>query len=92
MACANQEKGLAAESECELICDGCGRCVVDAPEGLIQIKNNLAVIDYTKNDLASPVAIERCPTGAILWLDAARGTVKGQEAKRVIRQQPLPLG
>jgi Na+-translocating ferredoxin:NAD+ oxidoreductase RNF subunit RnfB len=92
VACANREKGPAAESECELICDGCGRCVVDAPEGLIQIKNNLAVIDYTRNDLASPIAIERCPTGAIVWLDDKRGALKGHEARRVIRQQPLPLG
>lgn len=92
VACANQEKGPAAESECELICDGCGRCVVDAPEGLIQIKNNLAVIDYTRNELGSPVAIERCPTGAIVWLDAMQGAVKGREARPVLRQQPLPPG
>ena len=31
--------------------------------------NNLAVIDYDNNVLASPEAVGRFPTGAIVWLD-----------------------
>ena len=50
-------------------CTGCGRCAVDAPEGLIAIRDSLAVIDYSRNALASRLAIERCPTGAIVWLE-----------------------
>jgi Fe-S-cluster-containing hydrogenase component 2 len=92
VACSNKEKGPEALSECEVICDGCGRCVMDAPPGLISIKDNLAVIDYTKNELASRVPTQRCPTGAIVWLDEKRGPVKGREARRVLRQEPLPIG
>ena len=67
------------------------RCAADAPEGLITIENNLAVVDYAKNDLASRVAIERCPTGAIVWLDKRQGALKGLEARKVVRKEPLPV-
>ena len=39
--------------------------------------------------LASPLAVERCPTGAIVWLDDA-GPRKGMEAKKIIRKEALP--
>jgi electron transport complex protein RnfB len=89
VACKNLEKGEKAEKECIVACNGCGRCAMDAPESLISIVDNLAVIDVSKNKLASPVAIERCPTGAIVWLQD--GVLKGREAVRVIRKNPLPV-
>jgi len=92
VACANLDRGDAAEAECELTCNACGRCVVDAAPGLIEIKNNLAVIDYAKNDLASLTAIERCPTGAIIWLSEDGRTVKGAKAVKVLHQEALPIG
>lgn len=90
VACKNLDEGEKALADCEVACTGCARCAADAPEGLICIKKNLAVIDYTKNSLASPVAIQRCPTGAIVWLEKAT-TLKGQAAKRIIRKDPLPI-
>jgi len=93
VACKNLEKGDEAEAECEVICTACERCVVDSPEGLISIQHNLAVIDYEKNKLASKVAIERCPTGAIVWFDKKGGGYQvGKDAKKVIRKQALPIG
>jgi RnfABCDGE-type electron transport complex B subunit len=92
VACKNQEQGDQAEAECQVVCTACGRCAQDAPEGLIEIRDNLAVVDYRKNALASRVAIERCPTGAIVWLDDRQGALKGRDAKRVVRREPLPLG
>ncbi|MDM8561015.1 RnfABCDGE type electron transport complex subunit B [Candidatus Parabeggiatoa sp. HSG14] len=91
VACKSLDFGDKAEADCEVGCTTCGRCVADAPEGLITLKKNLAVIDYSKNDLASKIAIERCPTGAIVWLDKKK-TVKGLDAKKVIRMEPLPRG
>lgn len=90
VACKNLLHGDAAEAECEVACNACERCAVDSPEGLIEIKNNLAVINYDKNYLASPVAIERCPTGAIVWLDNEIA-VKGSKAKKIVRTQALPV-
>lgn len=91
VACKSLQKGEAAEAECEVACNGCGRCAADAPEGLIRIVNNLAVVDYSKNRLATPDPIMRCPTGAIVWIDEKKGPVKGAEAKRVTRKSPLPV-
>jgi Na+-translocating ferredoxin:NAD+ oxidoreductase RNF subunit RnfB len=92
VACNNKETGAAAEAECAVICDGCGRCAVDAPEGLVRMQDNLAVVDYDKNQLATRIAIERCPTGAIVWIDEKQGVQKGVKAKKIIRRQALPLG
>ena len=92
VACKNQEKGDEAEAECEVICTACERCAVDAPEGLIKITDNLAVIDYSKNKLASAVAIERCPTGAIVWISKSGEAIKGKDSKKVIRKEALPVG
>ena len=69
VACKNLEKGDEPKAECKVVCTACERCVVDSPEGLITIKNNLAVINYDENSLASPLTVERCPTGAIIWFD-----------------------
>jgi Na+-translocating ferredoxin:NAD+ oxidoreductase RNF subunit RnfB len=70
--CRNLLEGDAAERVCRVACTGCGKCVLDAAPGLIEIRNGLAVVDYTRNDLASPAATVRCPTGAIVWVDGAQ--------------------
>ncbi|MEZ5276894.1 MAG: (Fe-S)-binding protein [Opitutaceae bacterium] len=90
VACKSLAEGDEALADCEVACTGCARCAADAPDGLITIRNNLAVIDYSKNRLASPLPIQRCPTGAIVWLEKNTVT-KGAAAKRIIRQEPLPI-
>lgn len=90
VACRNEDDGDAAEAACEVACTACGRCAVDAAEGLIHMERNLATIDYNKNDIASRIAIERCPTGAIVWLEGDHIS-KGKAAKKIIRSQPLPV-
>ena len=93
VACNSRDFGEEAEAECEVMCTACGRCAMDSPEGLIEIRHNLATIDYGKNGLASPVAIERCPTGAIVWYDAEGKTyTKGRDAKKIVRKEALPVG
>lgn len=93
VACKSEDFGEAAEAECEVMCTACGRCAMDSPEGLITITRNLATVDYTKNALASQIAIERCPTGAIVWYDAKGRTVtKGRDAKKIVRREALPVG
>jgi len=89
IACRNHDLEDEATAHCDVVCTACGRCVADAPEGLITLHNNLAVIDYEKSALASRVAIERCPTGAILWLDKDRAH-RGMDARKVTRKEPLP--
>jgi Na+-translocating ferredoxin:NAD+ oxidoreductase RNF subunit RnfB len=90
LACRNESDGDTAEAACEVACTACGRCVVDAAPNLIRLENNLVAIDYEKNHLANRQAIERCPTGAIVWLEGDRGS-KGKAAKKIIRIQPLSV-
>ena len=67
--CKSLLEGEAAEELCRVACTGCGKCVQDAAPGLIEIKNGLAVIDYSRNELAALEATRRCPTGAIVWIE-----------------------
>jgi H+/Na+-translocating ferredoxin:NAD+ oxidoreductase subunit B len=67
--CKSLIEGDLAESKCSVACTACARCVVDSPPEVIEIVNNLAVINYEKNELTAPLATKRCPTGAIVWLD-----------------------
>ena len=92
VACKNQEKGDEAEADCAVVCTACGLCAADAPEGLITMVDNLAVVDYTRNRLASPLAIQRCPTGAIVWLEDEAVITKGKQARKIVRKNPLPVG
>lgn len=87
VACRSLEEGDELLADCEVACTACGRCAMDAP-GLIQMQNNLPVIDYS-GEHETRVPIERCPTGAIVWLDPASGTVKGAAARKIVRKKAL---
>jgi ferredoxin len=67
--CRNLLSGDAAEAVCSVACNACGRCVQDAEPGLIEMVSGLAVIDYDRIELENPKAVERCPTGAIVWIE-----------------------
>ncbi|MBK8633843.1 MAG: RnfABCDGE type electron transport complex subunit B [Saprospiraceae bacterium] len=89
--CKNQEKGDGILEECDVACTACGRCAMDAPGGLISMAYNLPVIDYhRKHDTMVP--IQRCPTGAIVYLDDQFGAIKGEESKKVIRKEGREMG
>lgn len=88
VACKNEEFGDEILEDCEVACTACGRCAADAP-GLIKMVNNLPVIDYSKNH-NTRVPIQRCPTGAILWIEKDGSIIKGRESKKVLRKSTLP--
>jgi RnfABCDGE-type electron transport complex B subunit len=85
VACMNLEHGDAVLDDCDVGCDACGRCAVDAPDGLVTMVDNLPVVDYSRNHDAKE-AIDRCPTAAIVWYDPIKGPVAGRAARKVIRQ------
>jgi ferredoxin len=78
-------KGDAALEECDVACDACGKCALDAPDGVISMVNNLPVVDYSRNHNVQQ-AIDRCPTGAIIWFDEKLGPQAGRAAHKVVRQ------
>ncbi|MDD4880217.1 MAG: (Fe-S)-binding protein [Gallionellaceae bacterium] len=90
MACKNKADGDAAELQCEVACTACGRCVQDAAPGLIKLVGGLAVIDYARNAEARSEVIERCPTGAIVWVEDGK-LARGKAAKKIVRIAPLPV-
>jgi len=84
VACRSLEAGDELLEDCEVACTACGRCAMDAP-GLIGMQDNLPVIDYDRPH-ATRTPIQRCPTGAIVWLDPDQGVVKGAAAKKIVRR------
>lgn len=89
--CKNLEKGDAILEECEVACTACGRCAMDAQDGLITMAFNLPVVNYAKNH-KTMTPIQRCPTGAIVYLDDQNGAIKGESSKKVIRKEERELG
>lgn len=87
VACRNPEAGNGLVDSCAVACTACGKCAFDAP-GAVTMAGNLPLIDPT----AAPpeAAIERCPTGAIVWMEGGVGR-RGREAVEVVRINPLPV-
>lgn len=88
--CKNGEFGDGILAACEVACTACARCAADAPE-IVTMADNLPLVDYAALHNAAGhergrASIERCPTGAIVWLDAQQGDIKGSASARIIRQ------
>ncbi len=82
--CKSLDAGDEILADCEVACTACGRCAMDGP-GLITMQHNLPVVDYAQHH-QTQVPIQRCPTGAIVWIDEIEGIVKGPAAKKIIRK------
>jgi len=91
VACKNLEAGDEILEDCQVACTACGRCAMDAPGNLITMENNLPVIHYGVDELTRD-PIQRCPTGAIVWLDQKLGAIKGRESNPVIRKSEREIG
>jgi RnfABCDGE-type electron transport complex B subunit len=72
--CKNLLEGEEATAVCQVACNACGRCALDAAPGVVEMVNGLAVVHYEKNEMAGPEATLRCPTGAIVWVEGAQFT------------------
>ena len=83
--CRSLLEGDLAESKCSVACTGCSRCAADAASNVIEIVNNLAVVNYELNELTTAVAVKRCPTDAIVWLE-------GDNQFELKTYNDLPLG
>ena len=88
VACKNQESGDRILEHCQVACTACKRCVLDALGELVTMQDNLPVIDYSK-DHRTQVPIQRCPTGAIVWVEADGSVIKGPASHKIIRREAL---
>ncbi|MBV6639078.1 MAG: RnfABCDGE type electron transport complex subunit B [Cyclobacteriaceae bacterium] len=91
VACKNLEAGDEILEDCQVACTACGRCAMDASGDLITMENNLPVIHYGVEELTKD-PIQRCPTGAIVWLDQKLGAIKGRDSNPVIRKSEREIG
>jgi Na+-translocating ferredoxin:NAD+ oxidoreductase RNF subunit RnfB len=82
--CKNLLKGDVAEALCSVACNTCNRCVADSEPGVIEMIDNLAVINYEKNELTDPKAISRCPTGAIVWVEGQQFVESSPELEKKV--------
>jgi ferredoxin len=91
--CRNLIAGDGVLDACKVACTACGKCVADAAPGLISVASGVALIDYDLNALADPRAVERCPTGAIVWLEGAQfGTAAGPRRAASVAPQLIGSG
>lgn len=67
--CKSELEGDEIIELCKVSCTACGRCVADAAQGLMKMKNNLPEINGELLHLQSPNVTLRCPTSAIVWCE-----------------------
>ena len=72
--CNSPLSGDLAKSICTVACDSCGRCVSDAPPGVLEIQNGLPVILEPED--TTVFSTFRCPTGAIQWVEGEQFAIK----------------
>jgi Na+-translocating ferredoxin:NAD+ oxidoreductase subunit B len=66
VACNNPLAGNRLLETCRVACTACARCVQDAPDWL-QLERNLPCLVEGAQGSPPRAAIDRCPTGAIVW-------------------------
>lgn len=90
--CRNLIAGDDVLDACKVACTACGKCVMDAAPGVISIASGVAAVDYSLNALADAHAIDRCPTGAIIWLEGAQFAGGQPGSDRGARVAPQLMG
>lgn len=91
VACKSLAEGEEALAECAVACNGCGYCAEDAERGGVAMDRGLPVVDYSRNTTFTREIIQRCPTGAIVWIGNNGSVEKGAASPPVIRRAPLPV-
>ena len=68
VACNNIEKGAVAMKNCSVSCIACKKCFNTCEFGAIEMRGNLAYIDWTKCKQCRK-CVEACPRGSIVELN-----------------------
>lgn len=74
VACSHPGAGGALADLCSAACTACGRCVHDAP-GHLRLVDNLPRLMTGAEGPPPRAAIDRCPTGAIVWFSEGLASV-----------------
>ena len=71
MVCKNEDSPKDSRKVCIKACVGCSLCVREVEEGLMTLENNLARIDYHLYGQEHELPTQKCPTHAIILMEAA---------------------
>ena len=71
VACNNPLAGNDLVETCRVACTACARCTQDAPDWL-HLEDNLPRLRPDTSGRPPRSAIDRCPTGAIVWFEDGR--------------------
>ncbi len=74
LACSNHDYGLRVKNYCTVGCTACGACVEWTPSGAIVMRDDLPVLDYTKEENFI-VAVHKCPSRCFVDLVKTRPKV-----------------
>lgn len=74
--CKSRDEAKFARQTCIKSCNACRACVKAVEAGQIEMKNNLAVINYRIYGTVSELPTAKCPTGAIVLLDADQTRIR----------------
>lgn len=89
VACNNPLAGNQLLETCKVACTACGRCIQDARDWLKLERNLPRRIDNTQGT-PPRAAIDRCPTGAIVWFRQGKAETgalaRAPAASRIQRQ------
>jgi RnfABCDGE-type electron transport complex B subunit len=60
LACSNHDRGSTVKEYCDVGCIACAQCVKATPSGALAMRNNLPLLDYTREENFVAAAY-RCP-------------------------------
>ena len=92
ISCHSTAPGKIVNKICEVGCIGCGLCVKVCPVTAIELRDNLAVLDYDKC-INCGLCSEKCPTGTIEFqgrlIEEIEITDKCVGCTRCVRECPV---
>jgi len=74
LACSNHDRGAKVRRYCSVGCNACTLCVKATPSGAIEMKDNLPVLDYSREE-NFVAAAHKCPQGCYTDLAVKRPKV-----------------
>jgi Na+-translocating ferredoxin:NAD+ oxidoreductase RNF subunit RnfB len=70
LLCKNQDPPKESRKICTRACIACAICVRAAGEGNIEMKDNLAVINYERYRTQTDFPLEKCPNAGLVIIDS----------------------
>ncbi len=81
--CKSQDEAKYAKTVCTVSCVGCGACAKGAEEGLMIMENNIPVINYDIQSIASELPTLKCPNKSLTLLQTEEKLVEDLKTEQI---------